>query len=172
MATQPDLLAILLDHNRWATEALLDDLAQREPAALHHRFEIGPGSIHDAILHIIGAMLRWTDRIDERPLRPSIEDDPRQRSVAELRELLRRADGELRELLVSLDSSGRLGESLSLIFENRAYRVTKAAAALHVLTHGMHHRAQVLNMRRQLGWPPLALDLDVVEWECTQTGQL
>ena len=41
-----------------------------------------------------------------------------------------------------------------------------------VLTHGVHHRAQILNMRRQLGLPPIGLDLDVVEWACVESGQL
>ena len=36
----------------------------------------------------------------------------------------------------------------------------------------MHHRAQALNIRRRLGLPALGLDLDVVEWEAMQTGQL
>ena len=40
---------------------------------------------------------------------------------------------------------------------------TRSAALLHVLTHGMHHRAQCLNMLRQLGVSPLPLSA-VVEW--------
>ena len=32
--------------------------------AWHRRFEIGPGSLHDTLTHIVGAMFRWADRID------------------------------------------------------------------------------------------------------------
>jgi len=162
----PGLLEILFEHNLWATAALLDDAARLAPGALQRRFEIGPGSIHDTLRHIIGAMLRWADRVGERPLRPSIERDERARTVAELRELLERADAELREVVARVVADGRLGEPMEIREANPVYRFTRAAAVLHVLTHGERHRAQILNMRRQLGLPALELDLNVLEWEC------
>jgi uncharacterized damage-inducible protein DinB len=45
----------------------------------------------------------------------------------------------------------------------RSYTFTRGGVLTHVTTHGMHHRAQALNMLRQLGvemLPPSA----VVEW--------
>ena len=41
---------------------------------------------------------------------------------------------------------------------------TRAAAMVHVTTHGMHHRAQALNMLRHLGVKQ-DQDFDPVEWE-------
>jgi uncharacterized damage-inducible protein DinB len=46
---------------------------------------------------------------------------------------------------------------------DRTYTFTRGGVLTHVLTHGMHHRAQCLNMLRQLGVAPLPSS-SVVEW--------
>lgn len=56
--------------------------------------------------------------------------------------------------------------------EGAAFTFSRAAAIVHVLTHGVHHRAQCLNMLRRLGRPLTGVDLDPIEWECVQTGQM
>jgi uncharacterized damage-inducible protein DinB len=106
-------------------------------------------------------------------VRPSIEKNGRRYGPDELIELLVQADAELRAVAEAVTASGRWGEIMEFTTtEGRTWRFTRATAMAHVLTHGMHHRAQVLNMRRQLGLPPLGYDLDVVEWECVETGQM
>ena len=42
----------------------------------HQRFEIGLGSLHDTLTHIVGVVRRWTDRIDGRTLRPALAPIP------------------------------------------------------------------------------------------------
>jgi uncharacterized damage-inducible protein DinB len=42
-------------------------------------------------------------------------------------------------------------------------RLTRAAVFAQITTHGMHHRAQCLNMLRQLGVTPLPPS-SVAEW--------
>src|SRR6478736_5958362 len=60
---QSDCLQILLSHDRWATTQLLDACGSLTPDQFHRRFDIGPGSLHDTITHIIGAMRTWTDSL-------------------------------------------------------------------------------------------------------------
>jgi uncharacterized damage-inducible protein DinB len=168
-----DFIGMLRGHNAWATSVLIDDAAKLTHEQFHRRFEIGLGSVHDTLRHILGAMLRWADRIGGREEKPSIEKDGKQRSAAELRELLAQADADLGAVAEAIERRGGWNESMEFVVEGGpTYRFSRAAAMLHVLTHGMHHRAQVLNMRRQLGLPALGLDLDVVEWECVQSGQI
>jgi uncharacterized damage-inducible protein DinB len=163
----------LSDHNAWATAALIRDAQRLTAEQFHRRFEIGPGSIHDTLLHIIGAMQRWADRISERPLRASIESESARHTPAELGQLLDEAAVDLARVASDVEACGDWDGTLVWVMEaGPTYRFTRAAAMLHVLTHGVHHRAQILNMRRQLGLPPLGLDLDVVEWECVKTGQM
>ena len=45
----------------------------------------------------------------------------------------------------------------------RTIQLTRGAVLVHVTTHGMHHRAQCLNMLRQLGTPSLPPS-SVTEW--------
>jgi uncharacterized damage-inducible protein DinB len=44
-----DLLDILLSHDRWATQQILEACAPLSEEQFHHRFEIGPGSDSPAI---------------------------------------------------------------------------------------------------------------------------
>jgi uncharacterized damage-inducible protein DinB len=44
---------------------------------------------------------------------------------------------------------------------------------IHVTTHGMHHRAQCLNMLRQLAVPGISdrlPEIDVLEWQVTSAA--
>ncbi len=45
----------------------------------------------------------------------------------------------------------------------KSYRLARGAVLTHITTHGMHHRAQMLNMLRQLGVAPLPKS-DVISW--------
>ncbi|HEY3245967.1 MAG TPA: DinB family protein [Phycisphaerae bacterium] len=172
MTAPPDLLPILFGHNLWATRLLLERSRELSEEQFHRRFEIGPGSIHDTLRHIVGAMLRWADRIGGRTVRPSIEKNGRAYSVDEVAALLVQGDAELRAVGDKLTAEDRWTEIMEFAVPEGTWRFTRAAAMAHVLAHGVHHRAQVLNMRRQLGLPPLGYDLDVVEWECVETGQM
>jgi predicted O-methyltransferase YrrM/uncharacterized damage-inducible protein DinB len=166
--TRPsDPLDISLAHNAWATRELLRVCEKLDDAQWHRRFDMGPGSLHDTLTHIVGAMLRWADRIDGPPraLRPSIEDGT-QRSAAQLRTLLDDAAAALAA------SAGRARErgldtALDVTLGGTPYRFTLGAMLVHVTTHGMHHRAQCLNMLRRLAAPGVSdalPELDVLEW--------
>ncbi|MBL8879689.1 MAG: DinB family protein [Phycisphaerales bacterium] len=173
MNTGDRWISIMLESTAWATGALLESCAALSPEQFHQRFEIGPGSVHDTLRHVIGAMLRWADRIGGAPLRPSIEVAGQNSPLAEQREHLAMAVRDLRAAADRVSAAGTWHESIEFAVPGGAtYRFSRAAALVHVVTHGVHHRAQVMNMRRQLGLASLELDLDPVEWECVTTGQI
>lgn len=78
--SEPLLLA--LEHNAWATHEVLRACTALGDEQWHQRFEMVPGSLHDTLTHVVGAMFRWADRIDGPPraVRPSIEDGSRRRN--------------------------------------------------------------------------------------------
>ena len=162
-----DPLDMLLAHDAWATRAVLDACARLDDAAWHRRFDIGPGSLHDTLTHIVGAMFRWADRIDGAPreVRPSIEDGTR-RSAAELRALLGAAAPDLAAAAARARQRG-LATALDVTLGGQPYRFTLGAMLAHVATHGMHHRAQCLNMLRQLGAP--LPEIDLLEWQLQES---
>ncbi|MBL8990013.1 MAG: DinB family protein [Phycisphaerae bacterium] len=165
-----DPLDILVGHNRWANRQILDRCLSLSEEEFHRNFDIGPGSLHDTMSHVIGAMLRWSDRIAGRTLRPSIEGRApgdraapiTRRSPEQLMALAEQAGDDFAEVVRS--QRPHLVEVRNWTFGDRTYRFNVAAAIIHVTNHGMHHRAQCMNMLKRLGRPVNA-DLDELEWQ-------
>ena len=72
--TTSDPVDILLTQNRWATRNLLEACAALPHEQFHQRFEMGPGSLHDTVTHILGAMRGWGDMLAGREQRPRLEE--------------------------------------------------------------------------------------------------
>lgn len=152
-----DPLEILLTHNRWATRNLLEVCAALSEEQFHRAFDMGPGSLHDTVTHILGAMRGWGDMLAGRDQRPRLEGE--KRTPQQLLELL----DEIADDLENSAKTHPTDETVSGERGGRSYTFTRGGVLTHVTTHGMHHRAQCLNMLRQLGvdsLPPSA----VVEW--------
>ncbi|HEX8913103.1 MAG TPA: DinB family protein [Humisphaera sp.] len=157
---ESDPLRILLAHDRWATGQILDACDRLAPDALHRRFDLGPGSLHDALAHVAGAAMTWTDTLAGREPRPRPDDGVRRFSASELRTLL---DDAYAGLAAEADRRP-LGEVVTRrLRTGQTIDMTRGAVLTHVATHGMHHRAQCLNMLRQLGVSPLPPS-SVTEW--------
>jgi uncharacterized damage-inducible protein DinB len=158
-------LEILLKHDRWATRNMLDACAPLSHEQLHRRFEMGRGSVHDTTAHIIGAMRRWQDMLAGRPDRPRIDQDGMEHSIAELIALHEQIAEEFAQLARGQPLDGVITAERG----GKKYAFTRGAILVHVTTHGMHHRAQCLNMLRHLGVSPLPLS-SVLEWIRTVDG--
>jgi len=179
MPTKPlstDAFDILLGHDRWATAQIIDRCRPLTEAQFHQQFPIGPGSLHDTIAHIIGAMHRWADRIGERPLRPRLDGrtshtDPapaKRFTAAEFSAQLQDIAPDFAHLVAQLRDHGTLNTTRTwTIADYPPETFTVAAAVIHVTNHGMHHRAQCMNMLRHLGRPVNA-DLDELEWQIAE----
>jgi len=150
-------LDILLAHDRWATRQILDACGKLPAEQSHRRFEMGPGSLHDTVTHMLAAMRVWGDLLAGREERPRLEGTTRS-----LPELISMLD----EITDDLAASARSHPLEGAVIRRRAgtsYSITRGAVLTHVATHGMHHRAQCLNMLRHLGVSPLP-PTSVVEW--------
>jgi uncharacterized damage-inducible protein DinB len=118
---------------------------------------MGPGSLHDTTTHILGAMRNWADLLAGREFRPRLEGT--QRSVPELQSLLE-------EVTADFAASARahpLDGSVTRVRDGKSYTFTRVGVITHVATHGMHHRAQCLNMLRHVGITPLP-QCSVLQW--------
>lgn len=186
-----ETLDILLRHDHWATARVLAFCSELPRAVLHQRIDLGKGSLHDTVTHIIGAMLRWADRIDGRALRPSIEQPDGgtfyvgatggmkpavpSRSVGELSRLLDGAAADLASVAARARQRG-LGTPFTAAFGDKTYTFSLGAALSHVLVHGAHHRAQCMFMLRMAGAPAFAREvpeIGVADWQAeTETMEL
>jgi uncharacterized damage-inducible protein DinB len=158
-----DPLDILLAHDRWATQKILEVCAGLSAEQFHRRFEIGPGSLHDTTTHILGAMQRWGDLLAGRAQGPRLEDS--RHSPAELLALL---DKIAADFAVSARQYP-FHEIVTGSRDGKTYSFARGAVVTHVATHGMHHRAQCLNMLRQLAVKPLPPS-SVTEWSRAAGG--
>jgi uncharacterized damage-inducible protein DinB len=153
-----DPVEILLAHDLWATRQILQACEKLSPHQFHQPFEIGPGSLHDTITHMLAAMRTWTETLAGTPLSPRLEHTG-QRTPAELAVLL----DSITAAFVAEARRLPLSDLASRQRDGKTYRFTRSAILTHVATHGMHHRAQCLNMLRHLGVKPLPLS-SVAEW--------
>lgn len=167
-----DAYDILLGHNRWAIRELLVRARDLSDSQFHCNFDIGPGSLHDTLTHVVGVIGRWTDRINQSPVRPRIDGRigasdmspmPR-RTPDELLALLESSCDEFAACVARAKEAGVLAEVRDWTFGDEVSRFNVAAAVIHVTNHGMHHRAQCMNMFKRLGHPVNA-DLDELEWQ-------
>jgi len=168
--TASDPLDIMLKHNAWATREVLRACLALDGDAWTRGFEIGPGSLHDTLTHVVGAMNFWADRIEGPPrtVRPSIEDGA-QRSPAELLALLDEAASALARAADIARQRGFATER-EITLGGQTHRFTLGAMLVHAGTHGMHHRAQCLNMLRRLAVPGVSdrlPEIDALDWQLT-----
>jgi uncharacterized damage-inducible protein DinB len=148
---------ILLAHDRWATRNILSACQSLPPEKFHQRFEMGPGSLHDTTTHILGAMHGWADLLAGREFQPRLEGTAR--TVNELLKLL----DEIADDLAASARAHPLDGEVSRLRDGKTYTFTRAGVITHVTTHGMHHRAQCLNMLRHVGVNPLPQS-SVLQW--------
>ncbi len=154
-----DPLQILLAHDKWATRQILDACANLSAEQFDQRFAIGPGSLRDTITHMLGAMRVWTQVLAGQEVGPRLEQDGQRHSPAELSALLQTIAAGLTAQAHRLP----LTDMASRTRDGKVFQFTRGAVLVHITTHGMHHRAQCLNMLRQLGVTPLPPS-SVAEW--------
>ena len=157
---ESDPLQILLSHDRWATLQILDVCGRLTDEQFHRRFEIGPGSLHDTLTHVAGATRVWTETLANAEPRPRLETDGQRRTPEQLRAVLEEAWAEFRREVRRRPLEQVVTRTTR---DGKTRDYTRGAVVTQVVTHAMHHRAQCLNMLRQLGVTPLPPS-SVAEW--------
>lgn len=159
-----DILDRLLGHDAWATRQLLLRCRELSDEQLDRDFDIGHRSVRTTLLHIIRNMEVWTDLMAGRPVRPDTRDDPAGRSVDGLLRRLDAAAADLAAIATRIVREDRLDELWVDCLDQPPQRKSYGGAIAHVITHSMHHRAQLLYLLRCLGVSGL-IEGDVLSWE-------
>lgn len=154
-----DPLEILLAHDQWATRQILEACSKLTDEQFHHKFEMGPGSLHATTTHLLGAQRGWGDLLAGREQRPRLEQEGGPRTPANLLALHE-------EIAADFAASAKahpLEELVTRVRDGKSYTFSRGGVITHVTTHAMHHRAQCLNMLRHVGVSPLPPS-SVLEW--------
>jgi len=155
-----DLLDRLLGHDAWTTRQLLLLCRGMSDAHLDTEFDINKHTVRATFLHIIWNMEAWSDEIAGRAIRPK----PDGRSVDAMLARLERAAHDLEAVARPIAARNGWDERWRDNPDDPNSEKTYGGAVLHVITHSMHHRAQLISMLKKLGVKDVP-EGDVLSWE-------
>ena len=127
-------------------------------------FDIGDMSLRETFEHLIGCMEGHTDFLIGRSRHEEYRDDD---SVFGMLTRLTIVAKDFAEFAVRVDREDKADETATNA-ENGSGRSLGAVIA-HLITHSMHHRAQILYMMRTLGVQDV-IEGDVLGWEAQARG--
>lgn len=155
------LLNRLLEHDAWATDQVLQLARDLSESQLDQPFELGHRTIRQTLDHLIWNLECWTDLMNQREVRN------RSSSSESLEALLERhvvARDELRALASRILTRGDLNATFVDHLDEPPRKKTYGGCLVHLATHSMHHRAQLLYFLRRVGVDALP-ELDTLTWE-------
>lgn len=159
-----DLLDRFLGHDHWTTKQLLTIAATLSDEQLDRPFDIGHQTIRQTFCHIIRNMEVWSALLcDEQP--PS--EQSATPSIESLQARLDIAAGMLRKAAMLAKKRDDWDATWIDLIDGK--EKTYGAAIAHIVTHSMHHRAQLLYMLRLAGLNDLP-EGDVFSWETSVRG--
>jgi uncharacterized damage-inducible protein DinB len=162
-----DLLDRLLGHDAWTTRRLLELAAPLDEAQLDQEFDIGHRTVRTTFEHIIWNIECWTDLMSGRAVRSRPASTS---SIATLTERHAAASAEFRQVAREIVDRQRLDELYSDTLDDPPTEKPYGGTIVHLATHGMHHRAQLLYMLRRLGIADLP-EGDALSWEQSLRGR-
>ncbi|MEQ8317903.1 MAG: DinB family protein [Phycisphaerales bacterium] len=141
-----DAIGILLAHCRSADIEILNAMRGLTPEQLDRQFEMGLGSIRATYEHDLGALRGWADVYANRPRRAWLPDEG-----PYTMDQLGALTTELHDDWAEIAGKFPLDEVIERPRGDSVRRFTRAHILVHVTTHSMHHRAQMINMLRHVG---------------------
>jgi len=159
-----DLFDRLLGHDAWTTRLLLDRCRELTDAQLDQDIDIGHRTVRRTFDHLIWNMQAWGNEMAGLPMG--------ERGGDSLDELIARLDAAAAHLAATarnIADRGAWDETWAPPNDGPPVERTYGGTIAHVLTHSMHHRAQVLYMLRVLGLGDLP-EGDVLSWERQAVG--
>ncbi len=159
-----DLLDRLLGHDAWTTRQILGLCESLTDAQLDREFDIGHRSVRATLAHLIWNMEAWSGMMAAGFDLPEAREIAKRRTIPEMTARLDRAAAILSQVARSVSQRGGWDDEWDDPLDDPPTRKTYGGAIAHIITHSMHHRAQLLYLLRLLGVPNLP-EGDVLSWE-------
>ncbi len=139
-----DLLDRLLEHDRWATDQLLEASRGLSDARLDREFDVGQRTLRETFGHTIVNIEFWIGLMTGTPVAEWMGGH----SVAALRDWHERAYAAFAGFARRARDEGRLDETY-----NDHYDVLKSVGGtvLHVVLHNAEHRTEAVHILVRLG---------------------
>ena len=159
-----DFLDRFLGHDAWTTARLLQQSRVLTDEQLDQQFDLGWRSVRSTLKHIIDNMETWVDLMNGGPLRNHPEPAAYWQTLDGLWERLIQASEDLAILAHQVQTERRWDHTWVDFLDEPPRHKTYGAAITHVITHSMHHRAQLIHMLRKLNVKDV-IEGDVLSWE-------
>jgi uncharacterized damage-inducible protein DinB len=157
-----DLLDRMLEHDRWTTDRILAICRELPQWRLHTHFNVGNATIDSTLRHMIRSMQVWTDLMCRRPV--AAPDAVEAAGFDALAILFNVLYADFAACARECRDEGRLDVVFLDTRDDPPAPRTYGSAIIHVITHNMHHRAEILHMLGKLNVPGLP-EGDVLSWE-------
>ena len=137
----------LLGHDLAATRELLTLCLDFDDDEMDRVFDAGWGTLRRTFDHMIFNIEVWTDLMMGRPVHKSSN----RVSARELLERLESSYRDFAEFARQIEREGRLDDLWTDGLDEPPAQKSFGGAIGHVITHNMHHRAEVQHMLHRLG---------------------
>lgn len=154
-----DLLDRLLYHDIWTTRQLLLACQALPGELLDKEFEIDHKSLRETFLHMVANMEVWTDLLYERPV-----EYKKGSTIPELLERLDIAGQDFASFARNIVRDGRYDDFFLDTLDKPSKKKTYGGVIGHVITHDMHHRAQIMYLMEKVGLRD-HIEGDLLSWE-------
>jgi uncharacterized damage-inducible protein DinB len=141
-----NLLDRLLGHDEAATRELLMICQNFTDEQMDREFDAGWVTLRRTFDHMISNIEVWTDLMMERPARLG----ERGTSTRELLDRLEISYAEFAAFAHQIEREGRLDDLWTDVLDQPPTRKSYGGAIGHVITHNMHHRAEIQHMLHRL----------------------
>ncbi|MFN8399916.1 MAG: DinB family protein [Anaerolineales bacterium] len=159
-----DILDRLIAHDTWTTQQLLNACEALSDDLLDKEFDMDHRSLRETFIHMVENLETWTDLIHERPVQ-----EKQGNSIPELKQRLVNASRDFTNLARQIGRENRFDDSFWDVLDNPPRLKTFGGAIGHVLTHNMHHRAQIMYLMEKVGIRD-HIEGDLLSWETVAFG--
>jgi uncharacterized damage-inducible protein DinB len=160
----------LFVHNDWGNDKILGLAETLSDAQLDQPFEMGQGSLRKTLNHLGGAEFAWLRRWSHGADRDDYREDPAGVGVAQFREEFRRIAAERNEFLAAQTDATLANPRTYRNFLGQIHTYPLGDMLLHVANHGVHTRAQAVNMLKRVGAAEIKPGLDYIYMKLAQPG--
>ncbi|UYN92449.1 MAG: DinB family protein [Anaerolineales bacterium] len=159
------ILERLLGHDEASTRELLELCLPLSDADFDRQFDAGWRTLRATFEHMIFNIETWTDLMLTRPIR----NITGRNSASELLARLEESYTEFAALARRMEAEGRLNDKWTDVLDEPPQEKSFGGAIAHVITHNMHHRAELQHMLHRLPLPNVP-EGDLMGWEMRQYG--
>ena len=159
-----DILDRLLAHDTWTTRQLLVACKPLPDALIDKEFDIDQRSLRNTFVHIVENMEVWTDLLCGRTVQERTGN-----TISDLLDRLSVVSREFANVARQVAREQRYDACFLDTLDTPPRLKTLGGAIGHVITHDMHHRAQVMFLMEKVGIQE-HIEGDLLSWESASFG--